>query len=779
VAHLLHAPEEGLKIRSVERRRWSSDLVGSAAAGLVLHGLGGIGKSMLAAEIAARASDLESERVTAVIRGEVSADRFLAELAAAVRRCPVASPRDAARTDALDAAARIDLPWEERLTRLREHVLGQVPVLIILDDFDDNLHSEASSAAEAGLLTVASRGAETGHAAAVGRAAEAGRVAVAGGAIEAGRAAAGRAAETGPATVADPALAGLLASWAGVPHLGRLLITCRSTFVLPGGAEQALGFRHLGPLSRTDVTELAAGLPALGSLGEAELDQAWRLTGGHPRNLEYLDALLSAEEVGFADVAGLLAGSNQPKPGQAGPGQLRSAEPATLAIGEAEAIAADAGDRLLGALWDRLSPGARHLLVGVSVYRQPVARSAALLPEDSGCRVNELFALTAQCARVSLMTVDHDRKPPLVHVHRWTADELHRQLAASGRGGELTAAHRRAAAYWRARVNDAPQDRPALLESRHHLREAGDLTPRIAVPVRPIMPPAQRQRRGLVRLGLAGAVTAGLIIAVVHLAGSAAPAHEATPRSHAVDAGDPSIAQAAAWVAQQVSQGTTIACSPAMCSALRGHGVAAGRLRMLSLSSTRLAAAGPPDANLLIETPAVRTQFGSSLVDTYAPGVMASFGAGTELIDVRAVAPGGAAAYRVAQAAAVMARAQSGRALAGNPQVTLSASARSDLIAGQVDTRLMITLATMAATEPVRVISFADAGPGASPGTPLRAARLTVGPTGQPGGLRTMLNFVRAQRPPYRPVYAALVGPATGRQVLIVEFAAPSPTGPL
>ena len=59
MAHLLHAQEEGLRIRSVERRRWSSDLVGSAAAGLVLHGLGGVGKSMLAAEIAARASDLE------------------------------------------------------------------------------------------------------------------------------------------------------------------------------------------------------------------------------------------------------------------------------------------------------------------------------------------------------------------------------------------------------------------------------------------------------------------------------------------------------------------------------------------------------------------------------------------------------------------------------------------------------------------------------------------------------------------------------------------------
>jgi hypothetical protein len=39
-----------------------------------------------------------------------------------------------------------------------------------------------------------------------------------------------------------------------------------------------------------------------------------------------------------------------------------------------------------------------------------------------------------------------------------------------------------------------------------------------------------------------------------------------------------------------------------------------------------------------------------------------------------------------------------------------------------VDSRLLITLAAMAATEPVDIVSFGDAGPGAGPGTPLRTA---------------------------------------------------------
>ena len=92
--------------------------------------------------------------------------------------------------------------------------------------------------------------------------------------------------------------------WASDPGRCRLLITCRYRFTLPGGAAQELSFRQLGALSRAETMKLAWSLPALDKLGEAELEQVWRLAGGHPRSLEYLDALLSGGTARYPDVTG-------------------------------------------------------------------------------------------------------------------------------------------------------------------------------------------------------------------------------------------------------------------------------------------------------------------------------------------------------------------------------------------------------------------------------------------------------------------------------------------
>ena len=125
------------------------------------------------------------------------------------------------------------------------------------------------------------------------------------------------------------------------------------------------------------------------------------------------------------------------------------------------------------------------------------------------------------------------------------------------------------------------------------------------------------------------------------------------------------------------------------------------------------------------------------------------------------------------------ARREAGTQLLQNPRISVSAAARSELITGQVDARLLAMLAALAAAEPVQVTAFGDFGPGASAGMPLRAIEVAVPArgAGRAAGLRSMLAFVRAQRPPYLPAQAAIVRGAGGSSVLSIEFAAPSPVG--
>jgi hypothetical protein len=165
--------------------------------------------------------------------------------------------------------------------------------------------------------------------------------------------------------------------------------------------------------------------------------------------------------------------------------------------------------------------------------------------------------------------------------------------------------------------------------------------------------------------------------------------------------------------------------------------------------------------------------FGARLVSVYAPQTVASFGTGPARIDVRAVAPDGAAAYQTALAADLRARRAAGLELLRDPRVTGSAAARADLAAGLVDARLLITLAALAAHEPVQIVAFGGGGPGASPDTPLRTAEI-VAPA---ASARAMLAFVGAQRSPFLAARSGLAPAPGGQQVLSIEFAVPSPLG--
>ncbi len=222
-------------------------------------------------------------------------------------------------------------------------------------------------------------------------------------------------------------------------------------------------------------------------------------------------------------------------------------------------------------------------------------------------------------------------------------------------------------------------------------------------------------------------------------------------------------------MAGQVSGGAVLACDPAMCAALAQRGVAAGDLLVLGPG-----AGDPLGSAVVVETAAVRNIFGARLVSVYAPEVLASFGTGAARIDVRIVAPDGTVAYRTALAADVRARRAAGAQLLRASRITVTPSARSALAAGQVDARLLITLAALAASEPVRIDGFGSRGPGQSPGLALRTAEITA----PAAPARRMLTFVRAQRSPYLAIRADLT-PGPDGYVLTIEFGAPAPLGML
>jgi hypothetical protein len=236
--------------------------------------------------------------------------------------------------------------------------------------------------------------------------------------------------------------------------------------------------------------------------------------------------------------------------------------------------------------------------------------------------------------------------------------------------------------------------------------------------------------------------------------------------------------RAAAWVASQVSQSATISCDQVMCQALEAHGIPAAALLVL-----RSGQAQPLRSKVIVVTSAVTRMLGSRTVAADAPAAIASFGSGGARISIRVTMPQGAAAYAVELRADIVLRKESGTELLQNQRITVSATARQRLINGQVDSRLLLTLANLASQWPLSIVTFGDLAPGASPGIPLRSAEVAV--TGSKAfqstvaQLRLMSAFVHGLGAFYQSARLQTVRLAGGQSVLRITFAAPSPLGVL
>ena len=273
--------------------------------------------------------------------------------------------------------------------------------------------------------------------------------------------------------------------------------------------------------------------------------------------------------------------------------------------------------------------------------------------------------------------------------------------------------------------------------------------------------------RGWRAVAVAAAVA---VITVAALALSGVFAGTAAPAARARAAGTPSPAQAAphrttprpsaaqataaAWVVGQLSSDATIACDPAMCTVLQAQGMTAGRLMPLTPG-----APDPGGATVVVTS--------SAAAEAYAPALIASFGSGAAQIDVRATEPGGAAAYGTALRADLAARMSAGAQLLRNSRIRFTAQDVAQLRAGEVDARLLATLAALSSQYSFSVTAFGDT----SPGVAALYRGVTISSASK--NLTAALAMVKAQVPPYLPTQAALVPPAG----LNIEFAAPSPLG--
>ncbi|MEU4534579.1 TIR domain-containing protein [Streptosporangium sp. NPDC023825] len=299
--------------------RTALDALRGDGPGVLLHGIGGVGKSSLAAELL---RDLGSDAglvVSAV--SQTSPDQLLEEIGSTL----LAAFADERTRHLAGLVRQPQHEWGERLQALGQLPAG-VPVTLLLDNFEDNLAHDG-----------------TGW------------------------------------TVVNEELAGFLTAWIRLRGRHKLLITSRYPFPLPKRAERRLHTHHLGPLSWAKARKLIWRLPGLDALSVADQQLAWASVGGHPRTLEYLDALLRGGEARFDDVRerleDLLDRRGIPDPAA----WLRSAgSDLDAALAEAVTLAVD--DTVLGELVGLLDDFSREVLVGASVFRVAVDRVGVAWP---------------------------------------------------------------------------------------------------------------------------------------------------------------------------------------------------------------------------------------------------------------------------------------------------------------------------------------------------------------------------------------------------------------
>lgn len=285
-----------------------------AGPGVLIHGIGGVGKSSLAAELLRR---LRADAGLIVpIVGRADPDTILTSVASALLAEALRVREDKATLfrRLSDELRMGSTPWRQRLDALARILFSTTRITLLLDNADANATIQP----------------------------------------------------TGSASLDDTNLAEFLNAWISAPGNGRLVLTSRVPIALDG-----LHSHHLGPLSVNETRRLMWRFPALRSLPAAEYHRTYLTVGGHPRTIEILDALLRRGATNFAEVRQRLERLLRER-GVGDPQRWMAERPDNgLDTALAEAITLAIHDSLLDSLLDLVAQEDLDILDGLAVCQVP------------------------------------------------------------------------------------------------------------------------------------------------------------------------------------------------------------------------------------------------------------------------------------------------------------------------------------------------------------------------------------------------------------------------
>jgi len=412
-----------------------------AASGVALTGIGGIGKTALAGRIISRLR--QDGWLIAVHEGRWNPTGLITAVAEAVSG-PLPPGSDPGLAGALAQARQLlahpELDDAPKLNIIAQ-LLTRFRLLVVLDDFEQNL-------------------------------------------------------TPGGQDFADPVISDALDTLADAAQAGKLLITCR--YPLPG-TDRFLAPIAIPPLSAAELRRMFLRMPALAELSPADHQLLTRTIGGHPRLIEFTDALLRGGRSDLRHVQIKLRNlaANQGI-------DLRQQQPLDAVADQAMVLGS--ADILLTELLTLLTTRQAEILAQIAVCRAPMTTVdlASTLNPESEIPEGDSPGLQGDVDRLADLTLLSPG--PDISMHPWTA-----ALVIRSSSSDQSSLHERALAMRLRRFKQARGTYADLLDLPRHLAvlnrwdDIADIvnqavqmlsgtlaTVAFLAEVRPLIPPAER-----------------------------------------------------------------------------------------------------------------------------------------------------------------------------------------------------------------------------------------------------------------------------------------------